>query len=513
MSEQQPFMQSGDRILPVAQMQERAMRAARGLIEEIGVEEGGSVAIMLRNDFPYLEAMAASTRIGAYPVSVNWHLAPDEAAYVLNDCGANVAVIHADIYRRISHAMPKHIKPLIVPTPPEIAGGYGLSRQDCSLPDGLIDWTEWLQGFAPWEGPEVAARGSMIYTSGTTGKPKGVRREPVSPENMERFMMQALRGFSLDFAPRAVMTGPMYHSATNAYASASIGLGGSLVLMSRFDPEELLRLIQEHQLTHMHLVPTLFVRLLRLPEATKKRYDLSSLKSITHGAAPCPPEVKRAMIEWWGPVINEYYGSTEAGIVSVASSEDSLTKPGTVGPLLEGVEVRIYNDNDELCGPGETGEMYARRLGAPDFTYQNRDDARREIDRDGFVTNGDIGMMDEDGYLFIMDRKRDMIISGGVNIYPAEIEAVLMQHEQIADAAVFGIPDEEFGEAICAYIQPVTASALDEADLRPWLEERCGRFKTPREIRFSDELPREETGKIFKRKLREPFWAKADRKI
>lgn len=509
----EPILQSGERVLTVAEGAQRALRAARGLSEQAGVGDGDSVAIMLRNDFPYLEAMQACAPLGAYPVSVNWHLAGEEVRYVLQDCDAKALVVHADIYRNIVSHIPEGIVPLIVPTPPEVAAAYGISREQAALPEGQTDWNTWAEQLDPWEAPPLPSRGSMIYTSGTTGKPKGVRRDPMDESMMARFVNVVMQGFAMEPGMRAVMTGPMYHSATNAYASATLLLGGSLALMPRFDPEQLLQLIEQHKLTHMHLVPTLFVRLLRLPEETRNRYDLSSLKAIIHGAAPCPPEIKRQMIEWWGPVINEYYGSTEAGLISVASSEDALKKPGTVGRLLENARLRVYDEDGNLCPPGVPGEMYALSEGGPDFTYQKRDDARREIDREGYITNGDIGMMDEDGYVFIMDRKRDMIISGGVNIYPAEIESAILTHAQIADTAVFGIPDDEFGEAICAYIQPQQGVTLDEADMRAWLEQKVGRYKTPKEIRFSDELPREETGKIFKRKLREPFWEKSGRTI
>ena len=506
------FLKSGERVRTVMDSTERAGRLA-SLMHGEGVGPGGAAAIMLRNDFPYMEVIGACARLGAYPVSVNWHARGDELAYVLNDCAAKVLVVHADLYREAKDAVPPGYKVLVVETPPEIAAAYGLRAEACQVPQGALSLDAEIEGHQVWDGPEVPSPGSMIYTSGTTGHPKGVRRDPFTPEHQMRLLTVLQQGFFMEPGQRTCMTGPMYHSATNAYASGTVTMGGDLVLMPRFDPEELLRLIEAERITHMHMVPTLFVRLLRLPEGVRAKYDISSLKSVVHGAAPCPPEVKAAMLEWWGPIIGEYYGSTEVGLVSSATAEDARRKPGTVGKLLDGVDLRIFDDDGKLCGPNEAGEMYAKPGGGPDFTYQNRDDARRECERDGYITNGDIGMVDDEGYIFILDRKRDMIISGGVNIYPAEIEAVLIAHPDLADVAVFGIPHEEFGETVCAYVQPVAGVQVDAGELRAWAGERMSGFKVPRVLEVAEELPREETGKIFKRKLRAPYWEKAGRNI
>jgi long-chain acyl-CoA synthetase len=257
----------------------------------------------------------------------------------------------------------------------------------------------------------------------------------------------------------------------------------------------------------------MFIRLMKLAEAVRRKYDISSLRHVIHAAAPCPPDIKRAMIEWWGPVIYEFYGSTESGAVTFATSEDALRKPGTVGRITPGAELRFIGDDGRLLPPGEVGEIFSRIAGNPDFTYHNKPDKRTEIDRDGFITSGDVGYFDEDGYVFICDRKRDMVISGGVNIYPAEIEAVLHAVPGVHDCAVFGIPDAEFGEALMAVIEPQPGVTLDAMDIRRHLKATLADYKVPKHIDIRAELPREDSGKIFKRSLRDPYWEKAGRRI
>ena len=342
---------------------------------------------------------------------------------------------------------------------------------------------------------------------------KGVRRRPADAATAQAGLALLARGFGVVPGMRTVMTGPLYHSATVSYARGASQQAESFVLMPRFDPEALLALIERHRLGRMHMVPTMFVRLLRLPEEVKRKYDLSSLEFVVHGAAPCPPEVKRAMIDWWGPVIHEYYGSTEASIVTVASSEDWLKHPGTVGRPDPERRFAIVGDDGRVLPPGETGEIFVGLEGLSDFTYNRMDEKRAEIDRDGMVTNGDVGFLNRDGYLFLCDRKRDMIISGGVNIYPAEIEAEIMTHPDIADCAVFGIPDDEFGEAIAAAICLQAGSELSPAALTAYLSERMARYKLPRVVDIHDTLPREDSGKIFKQRLRAPYWEKTGRQI
>ena len=295
----------------------------------------------------------------------------------------------------------------------------------------------------------------MFYTSGTTGLPKGVRRKPMRPEQIAA--SARVGGIAYGIKPNEdqviLMNGPMYHSAPNSYGMMAFRNGCRIVLEPRFDPEDMLQLIARHGVTHMHMVPTMFVRLLRLPEDVKRRYDLSSLRFVVHGAAPCAPQLKRAMIDWWGPVVHEYFGSTETGIPVWHSAQEALAKPGTVGRAIEGGIVKIFRPDGEACAVNEPGEIFMRQASVPDFDYHGKAEARAEAGRDGLVSVGDVGYLDADGYLFLCDRKRDMVISGGVNIYPAEIENALIGMAGVRDCAVFGIPDDEFGERLFACVE------------------------------------------------------------
>jgi long-chain acyl-CoA synthetase len=305
----------------------------------------------------------------------------------------------------------------------------------------------------------------------------------------------------------------MYHSAPNAYGLTAARLGASMILQPRFDAEDLLRLIDTEKITHLHMVPIMFNRLIKLPETGRAKYDLSSLKVVVHAAAPCPPPTKRAMIEWWGPVITEYYGSTETGAVVHCTSEEWLAHPGTVGKPYPEADVRVIGANGNSLPAREIGEVVARVPAMADFTYHGDDQKRRDAEKVGLIAPGDIGYFDEDGFLYLCDRAKDMIISGGVNIYPAEIEAELHKMPGVADCGVFGIPDEEYGEAICAVVQPQPGVELTEAEVRAFLRGHVAGYKVPKRVDFHAELPREDSGKIFKRKLREPFWAGLDRRI
>jgi long-chain acyl-CoA synthetase len=286
-----------------------------------------------------------------------------------------------------------------------------------------------------------------------------------------------------------------------------------MVLQPRFDAEELLRLIEEHRITHLHMVPTMFVRLLKLPDAVKRKYDVSSLKFVAHGAAPCSSAVKKQMIEWWGPVINEYYGGTETGATVFHTAAEALKKPGTIGRPIDGVVLKVLDPEGRELGPNEVGELYMRVVGMTDFTYHGLDDKRREVERHGLITVGDIGYVDEDGYVYLCDRARDMVISGGVNIYPAEIESVLITLPGVKDCAVFGIPDDEYGEALCAHIELQDGARLSDEDVRRFLRPHIAKYKVPKIIEFRAELPREDSGKIYKRKLRAPYWENVGRQI
>ena len=499
---------SGEREIQISVVAENAMRAATGL-DGLGIGEGDTVALILRNDFAFFEVAIAAGMLGAYSVPINWHLKADEAGHILRDCGAKVLVIHADLLPALEAAIPHRVEVLAVATPPEIATAYGIA------PSGGGVWDDWIASQPAWQAPPLADRPSMIYTSGTTGMPKGVRRAPWAPEAMasrQRSMAQCF-GMAPDAPVRTVITGPMYHVVPNICGLTAALYGGLVVLQPRFDAEDLLALIERHRINTVHLVPTMFVRLLRLPEAVRERYDLSSLEFVSHGAAPCPPDVKRRMIDWLGPIIHEYYGATESGAVFYHDSHEALRKPGTVGRLVEGGRVAIYDAAGNVLPAGEIGEIYLGLDDWPDFTYHNDDAKRRAIERDGLITIGDMGYLDEDGYLFLCDRATDMVISGGVNIYPAEIEAALIDMPGVSDCAVFGIPDAEFGEALCAYVEPLDGAALDAGAVRAYLKERIANYKVPKVVEFQADLPREDSGKIFKRRLREPYWRGSGRNI
>lgn len=507
---------SGDRQLLSEALGQRAARAAAGL-SSLGVGPGDLIALYVRNDFAFFEASFAAGLLGAYPTPVNWHYTESEAQYLFQNSGARAIVIHADLIAGIQAVLPEGVPVLVVATPPEIASAYGIAA--APVPPGMIDWSSWLEGFEPYDKPVTEAPGTIIYTSGTTGQPKGVRRNQPSPEQMALGMRIGAQGFGYaNWLSRpdeiiCLITGPMYHSAPNSYAGIGARIGATVILEARFDSEEFLALIERYKVTHIHMVPIMFNRLLRLPAEVKTRYDLSSLKFVVHGAAPCPSAVKQAMIEWWGPVINEYYGSTENGLMVTCASAEWLSHPGTVGKALPGVDLRIIDGDGNSLPVGEIGEVAARTAGSADFTYHGDDAKRAESNKGGLIATGDIGYLDADGFLYLCDRAKDMIISGGANIYPAEIEAELHKMPGVADCGVFGIPDEEFGEAICAVVQPMPGCTLTEAEVRAYLRGQMSGYKIPKRVDFHAELPREDSGKIFKRKLREPFWEGLDRRI
>jgi len=503
---------SGDRRRTHTEVADRTSRIASGL-KKLGVSQSDSVCMLMRNDIAFIEAAYAAMRLGAYGVPVNWHFKPEEVNYILRDCGTSVLIGHADMLHQLRDAIPAGVTTLSAATPPEILNHYKIDPDHLATPDFAMDFESWLQRQQPYVGPAVPQPQNMIYTSGTTGHPKGVKRNAPTPE--QAAYSERLRALIYGLKPgaRTLLPGPLYHSAPNSFGLRAGRLGGALVLMPRFDPEEFLRLIETEKIDTIFMVPTMFVRLMKLPEAVRGKYDTSSLRHVVHAAAPCPAEVKRAMIEWWGPVIYEYYGSTEATALTFANSDDALKKPGTVGKILDGVELRFIGDNCEPLPQGEIGEIYSRISGNPDFTYHNKPEKRAEIERDGFITSGDVGYIDADGYVFICDRKRDMVISGGVNIYPAEIEAAVHAVPGVHDCAVFGIPDEEFGEALMAVVEPQAGVKLDVGAIRGQLKSSLAGYKVPKHIEIQAQLPREDSGKIFKRRLRDPYWERAGRRI
>ena len=501
----------GEREISFEQLQRRSQQASAGFAA-IGVTPGDAVALLLRNDIAFLEATLGANRIGAYAVPINWHFKTEEIAYILADCRPRVLVAHADLIRAYAAELPGDLKLLVVTTPPEIAKTYCLSGDACKVPPGVEVWEDWLEAQMEDTAPPVQVGESMIYTSGTTGHPKGVRRFPNSATEaaLER-LMRLVYGFRQGM--RTSIVCPLYHSAPNGFALRSLAIVERMVLQSRFDPQRLLQQIEAERISHLLMTPTHFVRLLKLPEAERRRYDISSVEFVSHVGAPCSPGIKRQMIEWFGPIIHEIYGSAEAGWVTFCSSEEWLARPGTVGRPVPNTTVRIYGENGEALPPGRPGEIFMRVHDFPDFTYHGKEGARRAIERDGLITNGDIGELDEAGYLFIRDRKRDMVISGGANIYPTEIEAVLVTMEGVRDGVVFGIPDEEYGEALLALVEPMPGVTLTSDSIRSFLALHLADYKVPRRVELRASLPREDTGKIFKRSLREPYWRNAGRAV
>ncbi|MEA2875325.1 MAG: long-chain acyl-CoA synthetase [Hyphomicrobiales bacterium] len=492
-----------------------AERAARGIsaLAALGVGEGDVVAIMLRNEVAFLEAMLIARQAGCYSCPINWHYKADEAGYILRDCSAKALIVHADLLRQIEGGVPAGCVVIVVEPPPELRAAFRLTGEQCAVPPGATEWESWLAGHELYAGPPRQVHGSVPYSSGTTGKPKGVLRRPPPPEQMARMLEITQTVLGIKPGMRTAMVAPLYHSAPASYGSQSLLNGEIVVMHERFAAERLLADIEKHRLDRLYLVPTHFVRLLRLPEDVKRRYDFSSIDFVASTGSPCPPEVKKQMIDWWGPVINESYASSEAGFITLMTSQESRTHPGSAGRPVAGAEVRIMNDAGEVLPPYEPGLIYCRQAAYPDFTYINRPEDRKAIDRDGLVAVGDVGYFDREGYLYICDRKSDMVISGGVNIYPAEIEAVLITMPEVADCAVFGIPDAEFGEALAAHVQPHNGAAIERDAVRTFLKERIADYKVPRVIEFSDALPREESGKIFKRRLRDPYWEGVGRRI
>ncbi|MFO1115879.1 MAG: acyl-CoA synthetase [Beijerinckiaceae bacterium] len=503
---------SGERHLSKAALDDRAARAAAGF-RKIGVGPGDAIALFLRNDFAFFEASIGAQQIAAYAVPINWHFKAEEVEYILRDCRARALIVHADLWPVVAHIVPEGVHVFVVETPPEIAEAYGVPPQARVVPAEAQHWDDWVSSHEPAKDLPPPATDSMIYTSGTTGHPKAVRRNPATPAQREKglFIRQTVYGFEPNMV--AAVPGPLYHSAPNSFGLRASQMGKAVVLLPRFDPEDMLRSIEKFGISHMFMVPTMFVRLLKLPKDVREKYDLSSLRFIIHAAAPCPPSAKRGMIDWWGPIIHEFYGSTESSAVTLATSEDALKKPGTVGRPVPGARIVIVGDDGKEQPPGLQGEIFTRIEGMADFTYFNKPEKRAEIDRDGLITSGDVGYLDEDGYLFICDRKRDMVISGGVNIYPAEIESVLHHMPLVKDCAVFGIPDPDFGESLMAVVEPQPGSGLTPDEIRAYLKEHLADYKVPKHVEIGHDLPREDSGKIFKRRLRDPYWEKAGRTI
>jgi long-chain acyl-CoA synthetase len=447
-------------------------------------------------------------RLGAQWCPVNWHFKTEEVAYILGDSGARVFVVDAALLATLPGLLLAGMQTWMVPATLTATPSAGAD-------DGveLPSWTAACAAAVPSTSPPQAPRGAMFYTSGTTGRPKGIRRAPATPEQAARGLVVLRHVLGFEPGMKALVSAPMYHSAPNSFAIGAAQEGAELFIEERFDAERTLQLIAQHRITHAYLVPTMYVRLLRLPATVRSRYDLSSMRFVSSTGSPCPPDVKRAMIDWWGPVIHEAYGSSELGYMTRLSSEEALRKPGSAGLPLPGVQLAILDDDGNALPQGQAGSIYVHQPAYADFSYIGNDAARQRMERHGLKTLGDVGYLDEDGFLFIVDRAADMVISGGVNIYPAEIEAALLGMPGVADCAVFGIPDAEFGESLLAAVQPEPGAVVDADTVRAYLKPRLADYKLPRQVTLHEQLPREDTGKVFKRKLREPYWAGQQRRI
>jgi long-chain acyl-CoA synthetase len=480
-----------------------ANRLVHGL-RALGLEPGDGIATVLPNGIEMLALYFAALQAGWYITPINHHLVGPEIAYIVDDCEADVLVVH----ERFGAAC--QVAAAEIGLPPD-------RRFSVGELEGFRSVAE-LTGDQPSTAPQDRSAGAaMHYTSGTTGKPKGVRRKltGADPDAAAAGGTFLLRLFDTPPEGGVHLCGsPLYHTAVLAFASGSLHLGNPVVLMDKWAPDDMLELIERHRVTDSHMVPTQFHRLLALPDDVRSRYDVSSLRSMVHAAAPCPVEIKQQMLDWWGPVVYEYYAATEGG-GTVVTPEQWLERPGTVGLPWPTSEIRILDDEGLDVSTGEIGTVYMK-LGRVAFEYfkdRGKTDANRTA---GFFTVGDIGYLDEAGYLFLCDRKSDMIISGGVNIYPAEIEAALLTHRDVADAAVFGIPGDDWGEEIKAVVEPAPGVDVDDAlteRLLAHCAERLAKFKLPRSIDYTDEMPRDPNGKLYKRKLRDPYWEGRTRAI
>lgn len=496
------FDRSPEEAVDFHQRRERSALA----LHAMGIGPGQVVALMLHNEPVVVELMLAMRALGAHCCLINWHFKAAEARHILSDSGASLLIVHGDLLGQIAGGIPDSVRVLVAQPRSRTREAFALSEQPQHV--GLETWESVRDRVEETSDAAFGPRppGSiMVYTSGTTGLPKGIKRSAPTPDQVQR-LSEATR-IALGIGPgiRALVSAPLYHSAPANYVVQAALKDAHLWIEPRFDAETTLKLIDAEQITHAYLVPTMFTRLLRLPADVRDRYRLGSLQFVACTGAPCSPQTKARMIDWWGPVIHESYAASELGWVTHIDSHEALRKPGSVGKAIPGTSIKIMSDAGEELPAGSAGLIHARSSAVPDFTYANNDEARRQLERDGLWTLRDVGYLDDEGYLYVVDRQSDMVILGGVNIYPAEIEATIAMQPGVADCAVFGVPDEEFGESLVAAVQLATGSDLSADKVRTFLRDRLADYKVPRVVIFLTALPREDTGKIFKRKLKERY--------
>jgi acyl-CoA synthetase (AMP-forming)/AMP-acid ligase II len=481
------------------ELDERSNQLAH-VLHDRGLRFRDHIAVFMDNNARYLEVCWAAQRSGYYFTPVNYHFTADEVAYILENCDAKAVVTSAALGAVVADLAA--VAPPTVDTRLVVGGDVaGYERYDD------------LVGAAPTTPLAEELEGhAMMYSSGTTGRPKGIKypleRKPVGSPAPALAGFQTAYGIGEDTV--YLSPAPMYHAAPLQFCIGVTRFGGTNVIMESFDAEEALALIERHRVTHAQFVPTMFVRMLKLPEEVRSRYDVSSLQLAVHAAAPCPVPVKQQMIDWWGPIIFEYYGATEGTGATMITSEEWLAHPGSVGRPYNST-VHILDEEDNELGIGETGVVWFEP-GATSLTFEYYKDAEKTAsahNREGWATVGDMGYVDDDGYLYLTDRRDFMIVSGGVNIYPQEAENLLVTHAKVLDVAVFGVPDEEMGEQVKAVVQPIDmADAGDELEqeLLAFCREQLAHYKCPKSIDFEAELPRQPTGKLYKRLLRDRYW-------
>jgi acyl-CoA synthetase (AMP-forming)/AMP-acid ligase II len=483
----------GERTVTWTELLARRNRLACSLAG-LGLRRGEHAVLYAENSLEYVLASAAARAIGVIPVPMNHRLTAEEAAYILADSNA-AALFASDAF---------------VPMVERLRAGAPALRHAVLLGAERRPWALHVDDLVAAgsaeplvEDPEQGLGGSMIYTAGTTGKPKGARRSRMDPAGV----VERLRAFGLAEPGHVhLVAGPMYHSAPGGFALYSQLFGAAVVVMRKFDPERALALIARHRCTSTFMAPTLLQRIVDLPAETRARHDVSSMRALVVAGAPCPTRVKEAALALFGPALYEFYGSTELGINTVLRPEDVLRKPGSCGRAAPGTELAVLDDEGRPVPPGTPGSLYVRRGGGVFDGYYNRPEATAETERGDWLTVGDVAWIDDEGFVYICDRKRDMIISGGVNIYPAEVEDALHRHPRVLDVAVFGVPDDHWGERVHAAVQPRPGAALTAEEIIAFARQHLADYKIPREVTFHAEFPRDTAGKLVKRLLREPHW-------